>query len=156
MRHGKPPSGPGRPFGKGNPGRPKGKRDLATTLRAEISQALIAKAFGRVAELAVSRSQRVSLEACKVILAYGLGLPRQTVEIQGGNAELARELATAIREARSRRGMAEAPSVPAVPAAGDGAAMLAALPPPPVLDAELVPSAVDCAGQPSAAEEPNA
>lgn len=154
MRLGRPQVGKGRPFGapghdpkaalaaraRKRGGRTKGAVDTATNVKRLVSDALIARAFDRVAELVDDRNTKVSLEACRTILAYGLGLPKATLEIQGGASEFARELATALQEARSRRALASASPTAAGPVAPGVVAVppvLAALPAG-FIEAELV------------------
>lgn len=99
---------PGRPFPKGSPGRPKGSKDIRTSVGIETARLLSARAVERLTALLTSRSQRVSLEACKVVLSYAWGLPRATLELTGGFGDLSKELSLALAEARARRAALDA------------------------------------------------
>lgn len=97
----------GRPFPKGWTGRPKGALDIRTSVGIETARALSGRAVDRLTALLDSRSHRVALEACKVILSYAWGLPKQTLELAGGFGDLSRELTAALAEARARRAALE-------------------------------------------------
>jgi hypothetical protein len=79
-------------------------------------------------KLLTSPSWRARHEAAKTTLAYSLGLPRQSLTIDGSFGDLSKELALALQAVRLRR---EAPALPA-PAAEV-----------PALDAEIVRGASD-------------
>jgi hypothetical protein len=85
------------------PGRPKGSLNRRFVTGTITAQALQDKAWIVVEALLECRSARARLEAAKVVLAYALGLPRQTVTIAGGIGDLAGELAAALQEVRARR-----------------------------------------------------
>ena len=93
----------GRPFQRGNPGKPKGTRDRYTIVGIEVCRAMAGRAADRLAALIDSRSHRVALEASRLVLAYAWGAPRQTLELAGGFGDLSRELTLALQEARARR-----------------------------------------------------
>ena len=98
----------GRPFGKGNPGRVKGNRNRSTRVGIEIASAMSGQAAETLRALLSSRSARIRLEACRTILGYAWGLPKQTLELAGGVGNLAAELTKALAEARVRRAALEA------------------------------------------------
>lgn len=121
----------GRPFPKGHSGRPKGTPNKRTIVGAEVSQAFAEKAFDRLVVLLESKSSRISLEACRTILAYAWGAPRQMVEVSGAFGGLAAELAVALQSARaSRQAALAAPAVDAVLVAPDAPAVPAIEPAP--------------------------
>ena len=60
-------SRPGRPFQKGNPGKPKGTRDRYTIVGIEVCRAMAGRAADRLAALIDSRSHRVALEASRLV-----------------------------------------------------------------------------------------
>lgn len=93
----------GRPFPKGFTGRPKGARDRRTMVGIEVARAMSARAFDRLAALVDSRSHRVAFEASRLILSYAWGLPKATLEVQGGFANLSQELSAALAAARAER-----------------------------------------------------
>jgi hypothetical protein len=96
-------SRPGRPFLPKNPGKPKGARDRRTAVGIEVARAMSARAFDRLAALVDSRSHRVAFEASRLILSYAWGLPKATLEVQGGFANLSQELSAALAAARAER-----------------------------------------------------
>lgn len=98
----------GRPLQKGHKmGRPKGSKDRRR-LAAEITaKGLEAKAWDVVAALLQSRAWRSRFEAARLVLAYAVGLPRQTIDISAGPfSAVATELAEALRAAREARASA--------------------------------------------------
>jgi hypothetical protein len=74
-------------------------------------------------------------------LSYAWGLPKATLELAGGFANLSQELSAALAEARVRRAALDA----AVPVAGlvDAASAILALPAATTLDAEVIPEPND-------------
>jgi len=112
------PFGPDRPAVAG-PGRPKGSPNKIRVVGALAAKGLEAKAWRVVETLLTSGSWRARHEAAKTVLAYSIGLPRQTLEITGGIGDLASELAAALAEVRSRR--AALPAVRVEVASGERA-----------------------------------
>lgn len=111
----------GRPFAPGNPGKKRGTLATRTIVGMEVARALSGKAADRLAALVDSRSPRVAFEASRLVLAYAWGAPRQTLELSGGFADLARELAAALAAARERRAALDAVApVAALVAAPEG------------------------------------
>jgi len=94
-----------------NPGRPKGTKDKRRIAGTATAKARGAKAWDVVAALLTCASWRARLEASKTVLAYSIGLPRQTLELTGGFGDLAGELAQALAEVRSRRALPGAVAV---------------------------------------------
>jgi len=95
-------------FKKGNAGRPKGILNERAKVGQEAAAALEVKAWDVLERLLSSPSWRARHEAAKVVLAYAIGLPRQTLVIAGGFGDLSRELAAALAEARVRRAALDA------------------------------------------------
>lgn len=93
----------GRPFQKGNPGKPRGVKNKNVLAGILAAKALEARAWDVLESLLAARSGRVKLEAAKTILGYACGLPRQTLELTGGFGDLAGELARALQAVRERR-----------------------------------------------------
>ena len=109
----------GRRFVKGNPGRPRVVR-LRREVGIAAAKALESGAWDVVEKLLKDRSGRVRLETAKVILGYAIGLPKATLEVQGGVGNLAAELSAALAEARARRAALDTPTpVLAIEAAPD-------------------------------------
>src|ERR1039458_5554412 len=80
-------------------GRPKGAKDHRTIAGQETARLLSGQAVEGLTALLHSRSPRVKLEACKVVLSYAWGLPKQTLELAGGFANLSKELTADLQEA---------------------------------------------------------
>lgn len=113
------PLGPGNPhrFKKGNSGRPKGAKDRRTIIGLEAARALEAQAWEVVEKLLRASSWRARHEAAKVVLAYSIGLPKQTLAFDG-ISDVAVLLAGALQAARDARANAVAsPELAALPAA---------------------------------------
>jgi hypothetical protein len=98
----------GRPFQKGNPGKPKGARMKSTLVGIEVTRAMSGRAAERLAALVDSRSHRIAFEAARLVLAYAWGLPKATLELSGGIGDLSKELSLALTEARARWAEVEA------------------------------------------------
>jgi len=118
----------GRPFEKGNPGRPKGIVNERARIGQEAARALEEKAWDVAEGLLRSSSWRAREAGMKVVLGYAIGLPRATLELTGGFGDLSRELTAALQEARLRRAALDSalpvapleaapPALPALPAA---------------------------------------
>ena len=104
----RPGSRVGRPFERGNVGKKPGARDRRKVLGQQAALALESQAWDAVEGLFRSSSWRAREAAAKIVLSYGLGLPKQTLELAGGVGTLAAELTKALAEARVRRAALEA------------------------------------------------
>jgi hypothetical protein len=102
----------GKPFEKGNPGRPPGIVDKRIARGVQTARALEGQAWLVLRELLHHPSWKARETAAKTILAYACGLPRQTLELTGGLGDLAAELAAALAEVRARRSLPAAESGP--------------------------------------------
>lgn len=101
----------GRRFQRGNPGRPRGIHDKRrTSAGIEVATALASGAWDVIEALLKDRSWRARYEAAKCVLSYSIGLPKATLEVQGGFGDLGVELAAALKEARARRAALDAPA----------------------------------------------
>lgn len=123
----------GRPFALKNPGRPRGLKDHRTRVGIAVCDAMSGQAAGVLRALLSARSTRIRLEACRTILGYSWGLPKQTLELAGGIGDLSRELALALVEVRARRA-----SLDAVRPVASLDTLPSALPAPPGDEAEKV------------------
>src|SRR5664280_1235871 len=111
----------GRPFQKGNSGRPKGLRDHRQRVGLELLKAIAEEHLGPVLEkLCQSKSERIQFEVARWLGEMLLGRPKASVEIAGGFGDLAKELSAALASARERRTLEAAK---------------------PVLEAQIVPDA---------------
>jgi hypothetical protein len=97
-----------------NAGKPVGAKDRRRVLGQAAAAALEGRCWDVLEGLLTSPSWRARHEAVKTTLGYALGLPRQTVTLAGGFADLSRELAAALAEARVRRATFDVP-VPVAP-----------------------------------------
>jgi hypothetical protein len=123
VRKQRPTNGRDTRFKPKNAGKPVGAKDRRRVLGQAAAAALEGKCWDVLERLLTSPSWRARHEAAKTTLAYALGLPRQTVTLAGGFADLSRELAAALAEARVRRAALDA----SVPVAGSVAKPAGAL-----------------------------
>jgi hypothetical protein len=148
-------SRPGRRFQPKNPGKPKGARDRRTAVGIEVARAMSGECVEEARALLKSRSPRVRFEVVKLFLGYAWGLPKATLELAGGFANLSQELSAALAEARVRRAALDAAvpvlDVQIVPDASPGATLK-----PQLLEVGATASPREVVAPEAAVPEPNA
>jgi len=123
----------GKPFPKGNPGRPRGVKDYRTRAGIEIADAMSGEAAEELRALLKARSPKIRFEVAKAILLWSWGAPKQSLTI-AGVGDLAKEVSLALAAVRERRAALDA-VVPAQALLGAPEA-LPELPAMPVTEAE--------------------